>query len=212
MIVGENLLREKYSNSFDLLNLLSCTGLAIFVVSCLRAVGVPARVAGVPHWNKGPTACPNGDRDADCGNHSWVEAHDGLQWIFVSPGDSHGGVEHGWFYPDPARDQIPKSGNHSIYASSWRRSRKTRDPSGREFGAVEGLTPQDPAVQLELQENHEVFVPEFPVDHYPMVWAWHDISVPGWDVTCRYGPKVDPRGLCKDVEGAFSEQIEEVFA
>lgn len=45
----------------------SCTGLAIYVVAALRSVGIPARVAGTPHWNvcggKGKTCakCPKGD-------------------------------------------------------------------------------------------------------------------------------------------------------
>ena len=30
----------------------SCTGLAVFVALGMRSVGIPARVAGVPHWNK----------------------------------------------------------------------------------------------------------------------------------------------------------------
>ena len=31
----------------------SCTGLAVFLACSLRSVGIPARVAGVPHWVKG---------------------------------------------------------------------------------------------------------------------------------------------------------------
>jgi hypothetical protein len=56
----------------------SCTGLAILFASALRAVGVPARVAGTPSWN--------GDRDR--GNHNWVEVwHEG-QWYFLEPSAS----------------------------------------------------------------------------------------------------------------------------
>lgn len=45
----------------------SCTGLAIYVVAALRSVGIPARVAGTPHWNvcggkdKTCAKCPEGD-------------------------------------------------------------------------------------------------------------------------------------------------------
>lgn len=42
----------------------SCTGLSILLVDACRAVGIPARVAGVAQWTKGP------------GNHTWVEVWD----------------------------------------------------------------------------------------------------------------------------------------
>ena len=50
----------------------SCTGESVFLVAALRSVGVPARVAGVPHWLKGPDVCPQGDASPPCGNHNWV--------------------------------------------------------------------------------------------------------------------------------------------
>lgn len=42
----------------------SCTGLSVLLVDACRAVGIPARVAGVAQWTKGP------------GNHTWVEVWD----------------------------------------------------------------------------------------------------------------------------------------
>jgi hypothetical protein len=51
----------------------SCTGLSVFLVAAYRSVGIPARVAGVPHWLKGPSICPDGDESPDCGNHNWGE-------------------------------------------------------------------------------------------------------------------------------------------
>ena len=42
----------------------TCTGLAILLVDACRAVGVPARIAGVPEWS---------DKH---GNHTWVEIWD----------------------------------------------------------------------------------------------------------------------------------------
>ena len=51
----------------------SCTGLAVFFADACRSVGLPARVAGTPHWNKGKKECPLGDADPNCGNHDWNE-------------------------------------------------------------------------------------------------------------------------------------------
>lgn len=45
----------------------SCTGLSIFFVDALRAVGIPARVAGTPYWN---------GKQND-GNHDWIEVYTG---------------------------------------------------------------------------------------------------------------------------------------
>ncbi|MGC3960110.1 MAG: transglutaminase domain-containing protein [Verrucomicrobiota bacterium] len=48
----------------------TCTGLSIILVDACRAVGIPARVVGVPEW-----AQKNG-------NHTWVEIWDG-DWFFT---------------------------------------------------------------------------------------------------------------------------------
>jgi hypothetical protein len=61
----------------------SCTGLAVFLTAVYRSCGIPARVAGTPHWNKGPKVCPHGDADGECGNHNWVEVYlaDQKKWV-----------------------------------------------------------------------------------------------------------------------------------
>jgi len=41
----------------------SCTGVSILLVNALRAVGIPARLAGTDAWNGNP----------ENGNHSWIE-------------------------------------------------------------------------------------------------------------------------------------------
>ena len=46
----------------------SCTGLSLLLVACCRAVGVPARCAGVADW---------GDQS---GNHVWVEVYSRGAW------------------------------------------------------------------------------------------------------------------------------------
>ena len=57
----------------------SCTGLAILLISALRAVGIPCRMAGTPAWNG----------DEENGNHSWVEVYlpgaNGGSWNFLEP-------------------------------------------------------------------------------------------------------------------------------
>jgi hypothetical protein len=81
----------------------SCTGLAVYVALALRSVGVPARVAGTPHWNqchappgedKTCKTCPFGDvctpghnsSDDACGNHDWAEVFVDGAWHFIDPG------------------------------------------------------------------------------------------------------------------------------
>eukprot|EP00986_Skeletonema_menzelii_P007494 scaffold2949_cov138-Skeletonema_menzelii.AAC.11 len=60
----------------------SCTGLAIMLVSALRSVGIPARMAGTPAWYGDPSK----------GDHSWVEVYvvsneagKGGEWMFLEP-------------------------------------------------------------------------------------------------------------------------------
>ena len=63
----------------------TCTGLSIMLVDALRAVGVPARVAGIPSWpGRG-------------GNHTWVEVWDN-GWHFVGAAEPDAnGLNHAWF-------------------------------------------------------------------------------------------------------------------
>lgn len=85
----------------------SCTGLAILLVNACRAVGVPARLAGVYEWSNKP------------GNHTWVEVWDG-QWKFVGadePDDK--GFNHAWFVDDAARADASRR-EHAVWAASWR--------------------------------------------------------------------------------------------
>jgi hypothetical protein len=100
----------------------SCTGESVFLVAAMRSVGIPARIAGVPHWNKGPDACPDGDSSPPCGNHNWVEAFDGNDWVFVDQNSGLDTVNQAWFFPS-LTNQLPGNGDkqHMIYASSWLR-------------------------------------------------------------------------------------------
>jgi len=88
----------------------SCTGLSIFLVSACRAVGVPARVVGTPEWNT-----PEG------GNHNWVEVYDTStdSWLFTGAAEWSGRWDQGWFFPQPAKKQVPHDLKHGIYATAW---------------------------------------------------------------------------------------------
>ncbi|GAX11399.1 hypothetical protein FisN_22Lh072 [Fistulifera solaris] len=68
----------------------SCTGLSILLASALRAVGVPARVAGTAAWNA----------EQGNGNHNWIEVwHDG--WHFLEPTASNDKEEADRIERDP---------------------------------------------------------------------------------------------------------------
>jgi hypothetical protein len=86
----------------------TCTGLAIILVDACRAVGVPARIAGVPQW---------ADKD---GNHTWVEIWDG-DWFFTGADEYDAkGLNRAWFNNDAARTARSEKPLNQIYASSWR--------------------------------------------------------------------------------------------
>merc|ERR1712232_1348444 len=138
----------------------SCTGLAIFLVDALRCAGIPARVAGVPHWNKGPKICPHGDEDADCGNHNWVEVWVDGQWHFLDQHGEKNVLDQGWFYPNDVRFQVPNTKNHSIFSTSW--------------------------APTHLLENENLYPFNKAVKYFPMVWDWENKNVKGWDSTLFY--------------------------
>ncbi len=84
----------------------SCTGLSVRLTDACRAVGVPARVVGIPSWvNKR-------------GNHTWVEVWDET-WHFAGACEpDRRGLNHGWFEHDASlaqRDSL----RHAIYATSF---------------------------------------------------------------------------------------------
>jgi len=85
----------------------SCTGLAVMLVDACRAVGVPARFAGVPIWYN------------RSGNHSWVEVWD-RQWNFTGAAEP-GKLNHTWFNGNARRADVNRR-MFSVYASSFRRT------------------------------------------------------------------------------------------
>ncbi len=88
----------------------TCTGLSIILVDACRAVGVPARIAGVPEWAHKQ------------GNHTWVEIWDG-EWFFMGADEyDKNGLNRGWFKNDAARTARSSDPLNQVYASSWRRT------------------------------------------------------------------------------------------
>ena len=88
----------------------TCTGLSIILVDACRAVGVPARIAGVPEW---------AHKD---GNHTWVEIWDG-DWYFTGADEyDRNGLNRAWFNNDAAKTARSTNSLHQVYATSWRRT------------------------------------------------------------------------------------------
>lgn len=89
----------------------TCTGLAIILVDACRAVGVPARIAGVPQWAQKE------------GNHTWTEYWDG-DWHFLGADEyDKNGPDRAWFNSDAAITVATGTNSlNQIFASSWRRT------------------------------------------------------------------------------------------
>jgi transglutaminase-like putative cysteine protease len=87
----------------------TCTGLSIMLVEACRAIGIPARIAGIHTW-PGKT-----------GNHTWVEIWDN-GWHFVGAAEPDpNGLNHAWFV-DQAKTVIENEPNHAIFAVSYRKT------------------------------------------------------------------------------------------
>ncbi|MDI9639447.1 transglutaminase domain-containing protein [Kamptonema cortianum] len=106
----------------------TCTGLSIMLVDACRAVGVPARLAGIASWpGRG-------------GNHTWVEIWD-KEWHFVGaaePDDK--GLNHAWFVGDAAT-AIKARHENAIWAVNYA-------PTGHHFPAVWAPDAKIPALNV----------------------------------------------------------------
>lgn len=65
----------------------SCSGLSILLVQALRAIGIPARCAGVSDW---------GGEHAGTGNHVWVEVWLEGKWRFIGAAEPTA-LDETWF-------------------------------------------------------------------------------------------------------------------
>lgn len=88
----------------------TCTGLSIMLVEACRAVGVPARVAGISAWpGRG-------------GNHTWTEVWDGDAWHFVGSAEPDpNGLDHAWFAGEAAT-AIASVPQNAVYAVTYRKT------------------------------------------------------------------------------------------
>ena len=84
----------------------SCTGLSILLIDACRAVGIPARLIGVPSWV---------DKS---GNHSWVEIWDN-GWHFLGAYDGQE-LDKGWF-TSKASKANDSSWMYKVYATSFKK-------------------------------------------------------------------------------------------
>lgn len=138
----------------------SCTGTSILFCNALRAVGIPARVAGTPAWYGNRTQ----------GNHNWVEVWDGSvtggggEWKFLEPSPALPTIDtldtdpcDRWFC-DPSR--YPSS---KVYAAKMSK-KKTKSSSGP--------TVPDAA--------------DCDCTHFPLAWQWDCHDVPAVDRTDYY--------------------------
>lgn len=96
----------------------SCTGESVFLTLGLRLAGIPARVAGVPHWKRGQVKCPVWDSGA-CGNHNWVEVYVGNgRWAFIDQNTDTPRLDQAWFFPE-LTNELDGSYFHAVYAARW---------------------------------------------------------------------------------------------
>lgn len=92
------------------LGMATCTGLSIILVDACRAVGIPARIAGIASWPE------------KSGNHTWVEIWDDGSWHYTGADEyDEKGLNRAWFTHAAAKAD-PNAWQHAIWASSWRQT------------------------------------------------------------------------------------------
>ena len=117
----------------------SCTGLSILLVDACRAVGIPARLVGIPMWAD------------NSGNHTWVEVWDSGKWHALGAAEP-GPLDQTWFM-DKAKSADKSNPEHRIYAVSFKKTDVSFplawDPSIKWVSAVDvtdAYTEQRPVV------------------------------------------------------------------
>eukprot|EP00971_Amphidinium_carterae_P238486 4734392-Amphidinium_carterae.1 len=168
----------------------SCTAWSVFLVSALRAVGVPARSVGSPCWNTGDFAglaidnrnvslCWQGGKVGGpyggtyLNNHNWVEYWDNEanSWRFLDVATSSS-AEKTWFcgtYTDGcacSSNAGKASQDHDILAMTW-------GMPGESSPEVDGGSVLDVEVELHLTTGERVS---------PLVWSPKLTSPSGKDL------------------------------
>ncbi len=97
----------------------SCSGLSILLADACRAVGIPARLVGVPQWL------------GDGGNHTWVEIWGGppddadgpvvREWRYVGDTASDPRADH-WVHEACRKNTDVNQPRYSVYAVPFRRT------------------------------------------------------------------------------------------
>lgn len=95
----------------------SCTGLSIILVDACRAVGIPARIAGIPAWKdkKGNA------QGLHAGNHNWVEIWDNGKWHHLGASEPSK-LNKTWFTAKTATASDKEKWYHKIYGSSYKKT------------------------------------------------------------------------------------------
>lgn len=128
--------------------LASCSGLSILLINACRAVGVPARYAGIPAW-------PNTG-----GNHAWVEIWD-HDWQFTGAAEPTGdALNQGWFVERASRTPADHP-LHAIYAVTWTDTPVRLPVPGRD-GPAAGIR------ALNVTERYRAFAGPRPENRVPV--------------------------------------------
>lgn len=158
------------------LKIASCSGLSILAVDACRAVGIPARIAGIPCWSHVQ------------GNHNWIEVWINGQWHMTEY--NFNAFDDGWVI-DSCGLADTSHPFHKIYATTWKPHEAQPDLLFPMVWAMNfGTTTKDPTT-LGLPPQVALYVfpyknPEKPNEHYVMSYLKDGIAFHGIDVSERY--------------------------
>lgn len=97
----------------------SCTGLSIMLVDACRAVGIPARLVGIPQWKD-----RKGDKHGNhARNHNWSEIWDG-RWHYLGSAEPKG-LNKAWFTKKSRTAVDHAFWAHRVYAVSFRETARS---------------------------------------------------------------------------------------
>lgn len=103
----------------------SCTGISIFLINALRAVGIPARLAGTDAWNG----------VVENGNHSWIEVWIKHKWYILEAKPAAGGLVKDWMN-NPCKFWFcnpSKAANTTFYAARLSTTQLDSETSNQEL-------------------------------------------------------------------------------
>ncbi|MCD6378115.1 MAG: transglutaminase domain-containing protein [Planctomycetes bacterium] len=92
----------------------SCTGLTILLVDACRAVGIPARLVGIPMWKGWKPSTKKAP------NHNWTEVWDN-RWYYLGSAEP-GPLNKTWFSKKVKVEADPRVWINRVYAASFRKT------------------------------------------------------------------------------------------